>query len=63
MTTTHTTEQALEAHIEKALTGTCKEERGEEAVGEERQEPIYGPQAGYEAGLAAEPLLQFEGRF
>ena len=63
MTTTYTTEQALEAHIEKALTGTCKEERREGAVGEEERGPIYGPYAGYEAGLAAEPLLQFESRF
>ena len=63
MTTTHTTEQALEAHIEKALTGTCKEERREGAVGEEGREPIYGPHNGYGAGLAAEPLLQFESRF
>ena len=61
--TSHTTEQALEAGIEKALTGTCKEERREGAVGEEGQEPIYGPHDGYEAGLAAEPLLQFESRF
>ena len=28
MTTSQTTEQALEACIEKALTGTCKEARG-----------------------------------
>ena len=49
-----TTEQALEACIEKALTGTCKEERGEGVIGEEEREPIYGPHAGYEAGLAAD---------
>ena len=33
--TSQTTEQALEACIEKALTGTCKEERGEGMIGEE----------------------------
>ena len=38
--TSHTTEQALEAGIEKALTGTCKEERGEGAVGEGRGKPV-----------------------
>ncbi len=54
MTTTDTTEQALEACIEKALTGTCKEERGEGVIGEEERGPIYGPHAGYEAGLAAD---------
>ena len=27
-----TAEQSLEAYIEKALTGTCKEERGREAT-------------------------------
>lgn len=52
--TSQTTEQALEACIEKALTGTCKEERGEGVIGEEEREPIYGPHAGYEAGLAAD---------
>ena len=63
MTTTHTTEQALEAHIEKALTGTCKEERGEGVVGEEGREPIYGPHAGYEAGLAANPCSHLRAGF
>ena len=52
--TSQTTEQALEACIEKALTGTCKEERGEGMIGEEEREPIYGPHAGYEAGFAAD---------
>ena len=52
--TSQTTEQALEACIEKALVGTCKEERREGTVGEEEQGPIYGPHAGYEAGLAAD---------
>ena len=52
--TSQTNEQALEACIEKALTGTCKEERGREEVGEEEQGPIYGPRAGYEAGFAAD---------
>ena len=52
--TSQTTEQALEACIEKALTGTCKEERGEEVIGEEERGPIYGPHAGYEAGFAAD---------
>ena len=45
MTTTDTTEQALEACIEKALTGTRKEERGEGIIGEEEREPMYGPHA------------------
>lgn len=52
--TSQTTEQALEACIEKALTGTCQEERGEGMIGEEEREPIYGPHAGYEAGLAVD---------
>ena len=44
-----TNEQALEALIEKALTGASYEERKErEALGE--PEPIYGPQYGYAAG-------------
>lgn len=44
-----TNEQALEALIERALTGSSREERtAPQAVGE--MQPIYGPGHGYEAG-------------
>lgn len=47
--TSQTNEQALEALIEKSLTGTSREARQErQQLGE--PEPIYGPQFGYEAG-------------
>ncbi len=52
--TSQTTEQALEACIEKALTGPRKEEQREGMIGEEERGPMYGPHAGYEAGFAAD---------
>lgn len=50
--TSDTSEQALEACIEKALTGSCRELHKEDVA--EATPPIYGPHAGYEAGLSAD---------
>ena len=50
-----TNEQALESLIEKALTGSCREDRqmtDDEPTLREASGPIYGPQAGYETGHA-----------
>ena len=51
--TSHTNEQALEACIEKALTGSSRELRTDD-IAESVVTPIYGPHAGYEAGLSAD---------
>ena len=48
-----TNEQALEACIEKALTGSSRELRTDD-IAEPVVTPIYGPHAGYEAGLSAD---------
>lgn len=47
-----TNEQALEALIEIALTGSCREEKeaGDDNRAIKDPRPIYGPYAGYEAG-------------
>jgi len=50
--TSQTNEQALEACIEKALTGSNRELRTDDLA--EAPPPIYGPHAGYEAGLSAD---------
>ena len=50
--TSQTNEQALEACIEKALTGSSRELRTDDLA--EALPPIYGPHAGYEAGLSAD---------
>ena len=62
--TSHTTEQALEAGIEKALTGTCKEERREGAVGEEEcRNRFMGRMPAMRLGLPPNPCPSLRAGF
>ncbi|MEI6128126.1 MAG: type I restriction endonuclease, partial [Pseudomonadota bacterium] len=47
---TKANEQALEVCIDKALTGTCREDQKQAKNIATTPEPIWGPHAGYEAG-------------